>query len=64
MLGDKVLLRVSERAPMDPHWDFLYTVVAVRGPEVTIADQRSGNRKVLNREKLLLVDLDWDHALD
>ena len=63
-MGDKVLLRVSERAPMDPHWDFLYTVVAVRGPVVTIADQRSGARKVLNRDKLLLVDpdLDWDHV--
>ena len=64
VLGDKVLLRVSERAPMDPHWDFLFTVVAVRGPVVTIADQRSGARKVLNRDKLLLVDpdLDWDHV--
>ena len=63
-VGDKVVILVNERAPLDPHWDFLYTVTAVRGPVVTITDQRSGHRKVLNSDKLLLVDadLDWDHV--
>ena len=60
-VGDKVVIRVNERAPLDPHWDYLYTVVVVRGPVVSVVDQRTGRRKVLNREKLLLVDpdLDW-----
>ena len=61
--GDTVVLKVNERVALDPRWDHLYVVTNVRGSVVSIADQRTGHRKVVNRDKLLPVGADgWENV--
>ena len=54
-VGDTVLVKVNERVTMDPRWDHKYLVTAIRGSVISVTDQRTGHRKVLNRDKLLPV---------
>ena len=62
-VGDKVVVKVNERVSLDPRWDHLYIVTSVRGSVISITDQRSGHRRVVNREKLLPVSAtEWEHV--
>ena len=59
--GDKVVLVAQERAPLDAKWDHQYSVTRVRGPVLTVINMRTGKRRVINRDKVKLVDpdLEW-----
>ena len=48
-----VLLKVNERVSLDPHWDHLYVVTAIRGSVISVTDQRTGYRQALHKEKLI-----------
>ena len=52
-VGDTVLVKVNECVTMDPRWDDRYLVTAIRGLVISITDQRTGHRRVVNRDKLL-----------
>ena len=56
--GDQVVLVAQERAPLDARWDHLYTVTQVQGPVLTVVNMRTGKRRVINRDKVKLVDPD------
>ena len=59
--GDLVVLVAQERAPLDARWDHQYSVTRVRGPVLTVINMRTGKRRVINRDKVKLVDpdLEW-----
>ena len=57
-VGDKVVIKAHERAPLDPKWDHPYLVTKIRGSVIFLTDQRSGARRVVNREKVLLAPID------
>ena len=59
--GDQVVLVAQERAPLDARWDHQYSVTRVRGPVLTVINMRTGKRRVINRDKVKLVDpdLEW-----
>ena len=56
--GDQVVLVAQERAPLDARWDHLYTVTQLQGPVLTVVNMRTGKRRVINRDKVKLVDPD------
>jgi hypothetical protein len=60
--GDHVTLRVNEPIPLTSKRDPLWMVTRVRGPIVFIKHQRTGASKVVNKEKVKVVDPDiaWD----
>ena len=51
-----------EKAPLDAKWDHEYIVTRVKGPVLTVVNQRTNKRRVVNRDKVKLVnpDLEWD----
>ena len=59
--GDQVVLVARERAPLDAKWDHQYSVTQVRSPVLTVINMRTGKRRVINRDKVKLVDpdLEW-----
>ena len=57
-VGDRVVVRAQERAPLDPRWDHHYLVTMVKGSVIFLTDQRTGARRVVNREKVLLAPVD------
>ena len=57
-VGDRVVVRAQERAPLDPRWDHHYLVTTVKGSVIFLTDQRTGARRVVNREKVLLAPVD------
>ena len=59
--GDQVVLLAQERAPLDAKWDHQYSVTRVHGPVLTVVNMRTGKRRVINRDKVKLVDpdLEW-----
>ena len=63
--GDQVVLVVQERAPLDARWDHQYTVTRVQGPVLTVVNMRTGERRVINRDKVKLVDpdLEWTDVI-
>ena len=63
--GDQVVLVGQERAPLDARWDHQYSVTRVQGPVLTVVNIRSGNRWVINRDKVKLVDpdLEWTDVI-
>ena len=63
--GDQVVLVAQERAPLDARWDHQYTVTRVRGPVLTVVNMRTGKRRVINRDKVKLVDpdLEWTDVI-
>ena len=56
--GDQIVLVAQERAPLDARWDHQYTVTRVQGPVLTVVNMRTGKRRVINRDKVKLVDPD------
>ena len=60
--GDQVVLIAHEKAPLDAKWDHEYTVTRVKGPVLHVVNQRTQKKKVVNRDKVKLVnpDLEWD----
>ena len=59
--GDQVVLVAQERAPLDAKWDHQYSVPWVRVPVLTVINMRTGKHRVINRDKVKLVDpdLEW-----
>ena len=45
---------------MESKWDHLYLVTLVRGPVITVVNERTGKRKLVNRDKPQVVDALWD----
>ena len=59
-VGDRVVVKVNERVPLDPRWDHPYLVFRIKGSVIFLIDQRTGNRRVVNREKVLPAPVeDW-----
>ena len=51
-IGDRVVVKVNERVPLDLRWNHPYLVFRIKGSVVFLIDQRTGNRHVVNREKV------------
>ena len=53
-----------DKSPLENKYDAVYLVTRVRGPVITIVHQPTGKKRVLNRDKLRLVnpDLVWDQV--
>ena len=60
-VGDAIVILANDSAPLDPKWDHGYTVIGIRGSVVTAVGPKN-RRRVVNREKVRLVDpdSDWD----
>ena len=60
--GDTVVIKAEERLTVTSRWDPQWEVTRVRGPVVWIRQQQTGKNKVLNREKVRLVDpeINWE----
>ena len=61
-VGDSVMVKAEERMTFTSRHDPFWEVYRVRGPVTYIRHQQTGKTKVLNREKLTLVDpnIQWD----
>ena len=55
---DQVVLVAQERAPLDARRDHQYSVTRVREPVLTVVNMRTGKSRVINRDKVKLVDPD------
>ena len=62
MTGYTVVIKAEERLTFISRWDPQWEVTWVRGPVVWIRQQQTGKNKVLNREKVRLVDpeITWE----
>ena len=65
-VGDTVLLKAEERLTLTSRWDPQWGVVRVSGPVLWLRQQQSGKVRVVNREKVKLVDphLNWDEIIE
>ena len=61
-VGDSVMAKAEERMTLTSRHDPFWEVYRVRGPVTYIRHPQTGKTKVLNREKLALVDpnIQWD----
>ena len=61
-VGDTVVVKAEERVTLTSRWDPMWEVTRVRGPVVWIRQQQTCKTKVLNREKVRIVDPDmaWE----
>ena len=61
-VGDTVVVKAEERVTLTSRWDPMWEVTRVRGPVVWIRQQQTSKTKVLNREKVRIVDPDmaWE----
>ena len=61
-VGDIILLKAEKRLTLTSCWDPQWEVVRVCGPVLWLRQQQSGNLRVVNHEKVKLVDphLNWD----
>ena len=61
-VGDSVVIKTEERVTNTSRWEPHWEVYRVRGPTHWLRNQRTGQTKTLNREKLTLVDpsIVWD----
>ena len=61
-VGDIILLKAEKRLTLTSCWDPQWEAVRVCGPVLWLRQQRSGNLRVVNHEKVKLVDphLNWD----
>ena len=60
--GDSVVIRAEGRVSLTSRWDPEWVVTRVKGPVVFLHHQRSGKTKVLNKEKVRIVNPEqhWD----
>ena len=60
--GDTVIIKAEGRLTFTSRWDPEWIVTRVRGPVIFLHHQRTGKTKVLNQEKVRIVDpeLRWD----
>ena len=60
-VGDSIVILANDASPLDPKWDHGYLVVGIRG-SVVITEGPNNRRRVVNREKVRVVDPDaeWD----
>ena len=65
-VGDSVVVKAQEPLTLTSKWDPQWTVTQIRGKVVWVRHQPSGKKKVLNRNKVVLVDPDiaWDELRD
>ena len=63
-VGDSVVVKAEERLTLTSRWDPHWEVTRVRGPVLWIRQQQSGRTRVVNREKVKLVDptVSWDES--
>ena len=54
--GDNVVIRAEGRVSLTSRWDPEWIVTRVKGPVVFLHHQRSGKTKVLNKEKVRIVN--------
>ena len=63
-VGDTVILKANVKITLTARWDPVYIIIRARHPVYTIQSQTTGKIKVVNRDKLTLVDphIDWDEV--
>ena len=63
-VGDSIIVKAEERLTLTSRWDPHWEVTRVRGPVLWIRQQQSGRTRVVNREKVKLVDptVSWDES--
>ena len=63
-IGDSVVVKAPERLTLTSRWDPEYVVQARRGNVYWLRDQRTGKQRVVNRDKLIVVDpeMRWDEV--
>ena len=63
-IGDTVVVKANERLTFTSKWDPQYEVYDTRGPVVWIRNQNNGKTKVVNKDKVRVVDPDiiWDEV--
>jgi transposase InsO family protein len=61
-VGDTVILKATERLIMTTNWDPEWEITRLHGNSVTICHQQTQKQKVVNRDKVRLVDpnIVWD----
>ena len=61
-VGDSVVIRAQEPMTLTSKWDPHWQVTQVRGKVVWLRHQQTGRQKILNRDKVQIVDPDiaWD----
>ena len=64
VVGDSVVIRAQEPMTLTSKWDPHWHVTQVRGKVVWLRHQQTGKRKVLNKDKVQVVDPDisWDQV--
>ena len=62
-IGDSVVVLAQERSPLDPKWDYGYTVTRIRDNVITVIGPKK-KKKNVNRDKVRVVshDCDWDQV--
>ena len=62
--GDTVIIKADPREALTSRWDPHYEVTRVNGPVIHVYQQQTGKTRVVNREKVVLVDphVIWDHC--
>ena len=63
-VGDSVVIKAEERMTLTSRWDPHWEVTRVRGPVLRIRQQQTGRIRMVNREKVKLVDptVSWDEC--
>ena len=63
-VGDSVVIKAEERVTLTSRWDPHWEVTRVRGPVLRIRQQQTGRSRMVNREKVKLVDptVSWDEC--
>ena len=61
-VGDSTVVKAQQALSLSSEWDPHWTVIAVNGKVVTLVHQQTNNRKVLNVNKVRVVDpnIAWD----
>ena len=63
-VGDTVVVKANQPLTLTSHWDPNFTVTKTRGKVIWVVHQQTGKQKVLNRDKVRLVDpnIVWDEV--
>jgi transposase InsO family protein len=62
IVGDTVILKANEKLTMTASWDPQWEVIRTRGQVVWLRHQQTGQQKVVNRNKVKVIDpnINWD----